>query len=248
MYGILRITRRESTMSGAPGEMKRIVDETKEYYDQRAPRYFDWARDTGDYEGEARPDPSWYQEAKTVLDALEAARLGANVLEVAAGTGILTEALTRKASTVTALDSSKRMIERCKSKLKGNPKVRYILADIYDWIPDTTYDAVAFSFWISHVPNSRLDEFVSKVSRCLKPGGRVFFVDQREGAVKYETMEYPGGEIAKRTLDGRGFRVVKHFYSPRELEKRFLRNGIRVKVLTTPTHFYYGNGEKTAKP
>jgi demethylmenaquinone methyltransferase/2-methoxy-6-polyprenyl-1,4-benzoquinol methylase len=235
------------TVHDDPDETNRLVDETKEYYDQRASHYFDWAHDTGDYEGEVRPDPSWYAEAKTVLDALVVSKLGGHVLEVASGTGILTEVLVKKATTVTALDSSEGMIQRCKSRLGGNPKVRYVLADFYGWTPGMAYDAVAFSFWISHVPAAKLDEFVSKVSRCLKPGGRVFFADQREEAVKYETLDRPGGEVAKRTLlNGRKFRVVKHFYSHEEIKECFLRNGIAIELSNTPIHFYYADGVKSA--
>lgn len=233
-------------MDKGQDETKGMVEKTKEYYDQRAPHYFDWAHDTGDYEGEAKPNPSWYAEARTVLDVLEASRLGGNVLEVACGTGILTEVLVKSAATVTALDSSEGMIERCKSRLRENPKVRYVLSDFYVWVPEMAYDAVAFSFWISHVPNSKLDGFASKVSHCLKPRGRVFFVDQREEAMEHESMERPDGEIARRTiLEGREFRVVKHFYSPEEIRECFLRNGITVEVSKTPTHFYYVVGEKT---
>jgi demethylmenaquinone methyltransferase/2-methoxy-6-polyprenyl-1,4-benzoquinol methylase len=233
-------------MSDDSDDMRSVVQETKEYYDQRASRYFDWAHDTGDYEGEPKPDPSWYAEAKTVLDALAASRLGGQVLEVASGTGIMTEVLVTKAAAVTALDSSPGMIEKCKSRLRGNSKVRYILADFYHWKPDMAYDAVAFSFWLSHVPKSKLDGFVSKVSRCLKPGGRVFFVDQREEAMEHEALIRPGGEIAKRTLpDGREFRVIKHFYSPKEIRECFHRNGISIAISSTPTHFYYAEGAKS---
>jgi len=112
-----------------------MAEKTKEYYNQRAPHYADWAHDTGDHEGGTRPDPSWYAEARTVLDALEASRLGGDVLEVACGTGILTEVLAKSAATVTALDSSEGMIERCRSRLGGNPRVRYVLSDFYVWVP-----------------------------------------------------------------------------------------------------------------
>ena len=104
-----------------------------------------------------------------LLDALNSQKLTGDVLEIASGTGIWTEALTRHATSITALDSSQEMIERCKTRLGGNPKVRYIHADFYAWTPDRQYDAVTFSFWISHVPSWKLDEFAAKVSHCLRP-------------------------------------------------------------------------------
>ncbi|MBI3859249.1 MAG: methyltransferase domain-containing protein [Thaumarchaeota archaeon] len=222
-----------------------MLEETKEYYRQRAAQYSDWANRTGNYEGGSEPDESWFSEARTVIEALEAARLDGDVLEVACGTGIWTDVLVKNANSVTALDSSQEMIERSKARLKANPKVRFVLADFYGWLPDMAYDAVTFSFWISHVPSWKLDEFASKVSKCLKPEGRVFFVDQRREAMKYETLDRPGGEVATRTLDdGRQFKVVKHFYSSEEIGECFMRSGIRVRVMNTPTHFFYASGQK----
>ena len=73
-----------------------------------------------------------------LLDALDSNKLAGDVLEIASGTGIWAEALTRHASSITALDSSQEMIERCKTRLRGNPKVRYVHADFYAWTPRQT--------------------------------------------------------------------------------------------------------------
>jgi ubiquinone/menaquinone biosynthesis C-methylase UbiE len=181
-----------------------------------------------------------------LIEALGSSRLSGNVLEIASGTGIWTEELLRSAASVTALDSSPEMHERSRSRLHGNTKVRYVVADIYDWIPDRSYDAVTFSFWLSHVPGSKLDDFVSKLTRCLKVGGRVFFADQRREGVTREAMDAPGGEIARRALiDSREFKIIKHFYSSDEITRSFLKNGININISYTPTLFYYASGVKS---
>ena len=224
----------------------RLVEETKEYYRKRASQYFDWSRVTDEYEGDSPPDPSFFDETKILLQAVDSAGLGGNILEIACGPGVWTEAVVKNAASVTALDSSKAMIERNRLRLKGNAKVSYVEADFYDWTPDVAYDAVTFAFWISHVPGSRLDEVVSKVSWCLKPKGRVFFVDQQDTGKKDELLDRPDGEIATRTLnDGTTFRIIKHFYSPDEIREAFLRNGIWTHIANTPTHFYIVSGTKS---
>lgn len=224
-----------------------VIDETKEYYRQRSSQYSDWSRRTGKYEGGSEPDESFFREAKILLDALDSNRLTGDVLEIASGTGIWTEALTRHATSITALDSSQEMLERCKTRLRGNPKVRYIHADFYTWTPDRQYDAVTFAFWISHVPSWKLDEFAVKTSHCLGPRGRIFFVDQQRDAMKYEVLDEPGGEIASRALeDGKTFNIVKHFYSPEEITESFRKNGIQTRISNTPNHFYYAYGEKVS--
>lgn len=238
----------EPSVEDGPEGLHGILEDMKNYYDQRASEYPDWSDQEEMDDVESEQESSWIDDVQVFLNALSENRLVGSVLEVASGTGILTKELVNNASSVTALDSSQEMIEECKARMKGNTKVRYVLADFYDWTPDKTYDAVAFSFWISHVPNARLDEFVSKVSLCLKPMGKVFFVDQQRGAKKLETFSRPGGEVAMRRLDdGRDFKIIKHFYSPKEIEECFLRNQIRIRVTNTPTHFYFGVGEKLPK-
>lgn len=228
-----------------PKETSRLLDETKEYYRQRAPQFADWHRHTGEYEGGPGLDRSYFDEAKILFDALESEGLRGNILEIASGTGIWTEAVIKTASALTAVDSSKEMLERCRSRLGTNPKIRYVVADFFDWFPDKEYDVVTFSFMISHVPASKLDEFVLKLSRCMRPGGKIFFVDQQPQAIKNEELDQPDGEVAWRTLEnGRRFKVVKHFYTPEEIQESFLAHGINVKIAYTPTHFFFVRGVK----
>ena len=224
-------------------EISSILEETKEYYRQRAAQFADWNR--GEYDGGPEPDASYFEEAKILLDALQAENLEGAVLEIASGTGIWTEALAKTATSVTALDSSPEMLERCRSRLGANPKVRYVVADFYDWAPDQEYDAASFSFWISHVPASKLDQFVSKLSGCLRAGGKIFFVDQQTQEMKHEDLVRSDGEVAWRTLDnGKRFKVFKHFYTPEEIRESFLAHGIATRITYTPTHFFYVQGEK----
>jgi SAM-dependent methyltransferase len=228
-----------------PPETSRILEETKEYYRQRASQFADWHRHTGKYEGGPPLDQSYFDEAKVLFDALEAEHLTGNVLEIASGTGIWTEAVIKTASALTALDSSREMLEKCRSRLGINPKIRYVVADFFDWIPDREYDLVTFSFMISHVPASKLDEFVRKLSRCLRPGGRILFVDQQTQAIKNEDLDQPGGEVAWRTLEnGKRFKVIKHFYTQDEIRESFRAHGISVKITNTPTHFFIVRGVK----
>ncbi len=177
-------------------EISSILEETKEYYRQRAPQFADWNR--GEYDGGSEPDASYLE-----------------------------------------------MLDRCRSRLGANPRVRYVVADFYNWIPDQEYDAASFSFWISHVPASKLDQFVSKLSSCLKPRGTIFFVDQQTQEMKHEALVQSGGEVAWRTLDnGKRFKVFKHFYTPEEIRESFLAQGITTKITFTRTHFFYVQGEK----
>jgi len=233
-------------MENDSNKLNDVIEETKEYYRQRAQQYSDWTHWTGNIDGQgSQPNESFYAEGRMLMEIFEKTKISGDVLEIACGTGILTETLVKSANSVTALDSSGEMIERCRARLRGNPKARFVQADFYEWVPDRRYDTVAFSFWISHVPSSKLDQVVSKVSQSLKPGGRVFFVDQLDSGRKDETMDRQGGEIVTRILDdGREFKIFKHFYSLDEIKKCFARNGIQTKISVTPTHFFFVSGKK----
>ena len=96
-----------------------------------------------------------------------------------------------------------------------------------------------FSFWLSHVPESRFDEFWSLVRRAVNPGGRVFLL---EGAIGDRVPD--GEEEETRSLaDGREFRIVKRFWTPAELEGRVERLGFRLSPHETANgQFLYGGG------
>lgn len=219
----------------------------KDYYNQRAPEYDEWFYRKGKYDRGRDPNAQWFSEVQTVFDALDSFEFKGDILEIASGTGIWTERLVKNASMVTCLDSSEEMILRSKTRIK-NSKVKYVIVDFYHWIPGKVYDGVAFSFWMSHVPSSKLDEFASRVSSCLKPKGKMFLVDQQRGSMSTTddpTLSPTRAEIVTRELnDGREFKIIKHYYSPSEIEACFMKKGIVLKVSLTPSHFYYGLGEK----
>src|SRR5207249_3466236 len=93
----------------------------------------------------------------------------------------------------------------------ADPKVRYALGNIFSWQPDGTYDVVLFGFWLSHVPPERFVAFWDLVASCLKPSGRVFFVDSlydvRSTALDHR-LEGPERTAMRRRLnDGREFEI-----------------------------------------
>ena len=45
--------------------------------------------------------------------------------------------------------------------------VRYVVADLFTWEPEHSFDVLFFSFWLSHVPRSRFSRFWELVSSAL---------------------------------------------------------------------------------
>jgi demethylmenaquinone methyltransferase/2-methoxy-6-polyprenyl-1,4-benzoquinol methylase len=163
-----------------------------------------------------------------------------DVLELACGEGAFTRHLVRVARSVTAVDSSGRMLER--NRARTGAGVRFVEADLFDWRPDRTYDAVFFANWLSHVPPSLFEGFWDLVRDCVTPTGRAGFVDEDDRAMANdERGQVAGVPAATRTLaDGRRFEVVKVFWRAEELEQRLRRIGWDAAVRRVDETFLFG--------
>jgi ubiquinone/menaquinone biosynthesis C-methylase UbiE len=159
-----------------------------------------------------------------------------------------TERLTKTATTVTAVDAAPETLALNRTRV-GCANVRYIEADLFQWQPDRQYDVVFFSFWLSHVPPERFDAFWSLVRYCLKPQGRVFFLDSRYQETSTATDHLLEGKdavtVLRRLKDGQEYRIVKVFYEPDDLIARLRCLGWDMTVQTTPHYFVYGDGRPT---
>jgi len=98
------------------------------------------------------------------------------LLEVAAGTGIVTEALDRAlpaAARIVATDLNQAMIDHAASK-PYSPRVRWQAADGQALpFPDAAFDAVVCQFGVMFFPD-RVQGF-REARRVLRPGGRYLF-------------------------------------------------------------------------
>jgi ubiquinone/menaquinone biosynthesis C-methylase UbiE len=166
------------------------------------------------------------QEWLHIVNALHALTPVDKVLELACGTGIWTQELMTISRSTTAIDGSPEMIEINRAK-NANGTVEYQCIDLFKWEPEMQYDLVFFAFWLSHIPPSHLSNFLSKVRRATKPGGRVFIVDEpkSDGNISGANV---GGLYQQRTLhDGSSFRIVKVYYDPQEIEQELLGQGFK---------------------
>jgi ubiquinone/menaquinone biosynthesis C-methylase UbiE len=176
-----------------------------------------------------------------VENALATAHPHGEVLELACGTGIWTRILAATASDLTAVDASPEVLRINSSRLE-NAKVHYVEADIFRWNPHKTFDLVFFGFWLSHVPEERFDAFWATVRRCLRPGGKAFFVDSLaapEGTAHDQRVQLDG-VVERRLNDGRTYRVVKVFHEPAVLQARLRKAGWEADIRATPNFFIYG--------
>lgn len=216
--------------------MNDLIKEQKRYYAERAPEYDDWWYRRGRYAVDPETERDWNDDIAEVERALDAFDVRGDVVELAAGTGIWTHRLARGAERVVALDANPEVLA-----LNTAPAEKRVV-DVFGWQPDERYDLCFFSFWHSHVPDDRLDDFWRTVGAALKPGGRVFLVDNGAGDPAHASRKTSRTE--RRTVaDGREFEIVKRWWLPDELEARLKPLGFELDLRVTANgSFLYGGG------
>jgi len=139
------------------------------------------------------------------------------------------------------VDASPEMLARAQARV-GTNRVRFVQADLFAWEPDRRYDVVFFSAWISHVPLRRFQAFWSLVANCLRPTGRVFFIDDAYRTPDELIEGESSSTIRRRLNDGSAYRAVKVPHRPADLEERLRRLGWQISVSATSGPCYWGQG------
>jgi demethylmenaquinone methyltransferase/2-methoxy-6-polyprenyl-1,4-benzoquinol methylase len=214
-----------------------VLGEQKRYYAERAPEYDDWWYRRGRYELEPEPLARWRADVAEAEAAVEAFAPGGSALELAAGTGIWTRRLVRLSDRVVAVDAN------AETLALNTTEAELVRADVFEWEPSERFDFVFFSFWLSHVPDDRFDEFWSLVRSALNPGGCVFLVDSGAGDTAHTGTDQADRQETRSLADGRTFRIVKRRWEPAELAERVRPLGFELELRDTANaHFLLGGG------
>lgn len=210
--------------------MSELLSEQKRYYAERAPEYDDWWFRRGRYTRDPERERRWLLDVAELEERLRTFAPRGDVLELAAGTGIWTRRLVPTADHVVAVDTN------AETLALNTPAAELVVADVFAWQPPQQFDVVFFSFWLSHVPEERFEEFWALVRSALRPGGRIFLIDSGPPEVASD------GELQVRQLaDGREFTIVKRFWQPDELAQRVSALGVELDLgLTRNGLFLHG--------
>jgi demethylmenaquinone methyltransferase/2-methoxy-6-polyprenyl-1,4-benzoquinol methylase len=214
-----------------------VLQEQKRYYAERAPEYDDWWYRRGRYELEPDALARWQEDIAEADAELESLAPLGSALELAAGTGIWTRKLVRLADRVVAVDAN------AETLALNTTDADLVRADVFEWRPAERFDLVFFSFWLSHVPDDRFDEFWGLVRAALAPDGHVFLVDSGAGDTAHTGTDQADWEETRSLADGRTFRIVKRRWTPEELAERARPLGFELELQDTSNgHFLVGGG------
>ncbi len=166
---------------------------------------------------------------------------------MACGTGIWTQELLNIGKQITAIDASQEMIEINRQKLNAR-NVEYRQLDLFSWQPDKQYGLVFFSFWLSHIPRTEVDEFLRKVYNSVLPGRKVLIIDscfEITSSAKDHPFQDKNEIYQQRKLnDGREFQIFKIYYQPDVLLNKLTQAGFQAEAGLTNTYFIYAQGVK----
>jgi ubiquinone/menaquinone biosynthesis C-methylase UbiE len=173
----------------------------KAYYHARAHEYDDWWLGRGLYAG--RVKPGWNEE----LDELRALIAGlppARTLDVACGTGFLTQHLR---GDIVGLDQSETMLEIAREQA---PNATFVHGDALALpFPDTSFDRVFTTYFYCHLEEHERVRFLAEARRVAPELVVV-------GSIRRDEVEPARWE--ERTLkDGSTWMVYKRYFDPVEL-------------------------------
>jgi ubiquinone/menaquinone biosynthesis C-methylase UbiE len=173
----------------------------KAYYHARAREYDEWWLGVGRYADRKPPD---WDEARDGLTAFIETLPPARTLDVACGTGFITQHLPGE---VTGLDQSEAMIEIARERVPG---ASFVIADALDLpFPDDTFDRVFASFFYCHLEEAERLRFLAEVRRVAHELIVVGTIGREdEAAARWD----------ERVLnDGSRWRVYKRVFDPKLL-------------------------------
>jgi len=193
--------------------------EMRDYYAARAPEYDDWYLRRGRYSRGPARDLAWHAELDQVTAWLDRVPFAGELVELAAGTGWWSPLLAQKGE-LSMYDANPGPLEIARERLVAH-QLRAHLHVRDAWAaPDREVDGVFCGFWFSHVPDARLADFLVLVSRWLRPGGRLAFIDSlpdpESGAIDHDPADADGTSL-RRLEDGREFRIIKVHRSAEEM-------------------------------
>lgn len=122
-------------------------------------------------------DPRWRRALVRAIDP----QPGQRVLDVATGTGLVTEALARRAPCeIVALDQSQPMLAAARARLDRDPELAARVTLVQgeaERLPfaDAEFDALAFTYLLRYVDDRAAT--MRELARVVKPGGRIGMVE-----------------------------------------------------------------------
>lgn len=161
---------------------------------------------------------------------------GKKVLDIACGTGVLTEQFVRMGGDVTAIDLTPKAVELTKKRLQlGHLSATVLEADAQQLpFADNTFNFVCAWGCLMHMPDT--PKAITEIHRVLKPGGQFlammyhknsvhlrYAIQFGRGILRVKYLTYDDQSLINRYTDGAkvGGNMLAKFFSRREFRQLF---------------------------
>jgi ArsR family transcriptional regulator len=178
----------------------------------------------GQMEYHYSPGRTWEATARGLIGLLS---LG-DVLDVGSGDGVIAQLLSKRATSITCLDRSSRVIEAAGKRLSSYPNIELVAGDMHAMpLPDASFDQVLLLNVLTYA--ERPVEVLSEAFRVLRPGGQFVLVTIDEHRHLETSSAYQhvnngfSPQAVRRLLDEAGFAISACEVSSRERRKPYFQ-------------------------
>lgn len=156
--------------------------------------------------------------------------VGANVLDIGCGGGILSESLAESGAQVTGIDLSEAAIGAAKTHNASQPNKVYYQVTAAETLAESNpeqFDIITCMELLEHVPDPA--QLIQSCAKLVKPGGKVFFstINRNPKAYLYTVL---GAEYVLKMLP-KGTHDYAKFIRPAELATWMRQSGLTLKEL-----------------
>lgn len=136
------------------------------------------------------PDMRQYYGA--AVWAMESRAQQPEILDVGAGTGLLSAFLLEKFpdARLTLMDISENMLKMAKKRFADRPETRYVVSDYSTGELGGPYDIICSALSIHHLAAEDKRELFRRIYAVLRPGGIFVNADQADGETPYLRQRY----------------------------------------------------------
>jgi tRNA (cmo5U34)-methyltransferase len=136
--------------------------------------------------------PDMRQYYGTAVWAMETTARQPEVLDIGAGTGLLSAFLLDKFpdARLTLMDISENMLDMARKRFATRPETRYVICDYACSDLGGPYDIICSALSIHHLETEDKRQLFRRIYAALKPGGMFVNADQADGETLYFRQRY----------------------------------------------------------
>lgn len=127
--------------------------------------------------------PDFHQFYGSAVWAVESPLKNPRILDIGAGTGLLSAFLLQKYpdATITLMDFAENMLDVARERFSGNENIRYLVSDYSKSDLGGPFDSICSALSIHHLKSEDKEKLFKKIYTSLVPGGIFVNADQADG-------------------------------------------------------------------